>query len=111
MSQLTRRIRFSSLLITMLVAILLTELRAPVQANSPAAPPGSDLTLGAPAGAVSPDRLLDPDGTLDMSTGFEGTLDLRGWELSIFARHGPIDFRPKWSTPRDGAGEIPAENE
>jgi len=29
--------------------------------------------------------------------------------LSIFARHGPIDFRPKWSTPRDGAGEIPAE--
>jgi N-acetylneuraminic acid mutarotase len=90
MSQLTRRIRFSSLLITMLVAILLTELRAPVQANSPAAPPGSDLTLGAPAGAVSPDRLLDPDGTLDMSTGFEGTLDLRGWDVFLDPQRGPL---------------------
>jgi NADPH:quinone reductase-like Zn-dependent oxidoreductase len=31
--------------------------------------------------------------------------------LSIFARYGPTDFRPKWSTPKDGVREIPAENE
>jgi hypothetical protein len=31
--------------------------------------------------------------------------------LSIFARHGPIDFRPKWSTRRDDARETPAEKQ
>jgi len=25
--------------------------------------------------------------------------------LSVYARHGAIGFRPKWSTPRDDAGE------
>ena len=29
--------------------------------------------------------------------------------LSIFARHGSIGFRPKWSTPRGDASETPDE--
>jgi hypothetical protein len=30
-----------------------------------------------------------------------------GHDLSIFARHGSIGFRPRWSTPRDDDRETP----
>ncbi len=42
------------------------------------------------AGAVSPEGLLNPDGTLDLSTGFEGTLDLSGWEVTLDGERGPV---------------------
>ena len=52
------------------------------------------------------------DGKIYVFGGYGGAQRVDEYDpLSIFARHGPIDFRPKWSTPRDGAGEIPAENE
>jgi len=42
------------------------------------------------AGAVSPVGLLNPDGTLDTTTGFQGTLDLRGWEVNLDGERGPL---------------------
>ena len=30
-------------------------------------------------------------------------------KMSIFARYGATDFRPRWATRRDGARETPAE--
>jgi hypothetical protein len=42
------------------------------------------------AGAVSPGGLLNPDGTLNTTTGFQGTLDLRGWEVTLDGEHGPL---------------------
>jgi N-acetylneuraminic acid mutarotase len=90
MLQLAKQNRSSLPLIAMLIAIMLTMSRAPAQANGPAAPPDSDLTQSAPAGAVSPAGLLNPDGTLDMSTGFEGTLDLRGWDVFLDPQRGPV---------------------
>ena len=42
------------------------------------------------AGAVSPGGLLNPDGTLDTTTGFQGTLDLRGWEVTLDGDRGPL---------------------
>jgi len=90
MSQLTKQNRISSPLIVMLIVILLTMSGAPAQANSPAAPPDSDLTQSAPAGAASPAWLLNPDGTLDLSAGFEDTLDLRGWDVFLDPQRGPV---------------------
>ena len=90
MLQLTKKNRFSLPLIAMLIAILFTMSGVPAQANGPAAPPDSDLTLSAPAGAVSPEGLLNPDGTLDMSTGFQGALNLRGWKVILDGERGPV---------------------
>ena len=45
------------------------------------------------AGAVSPGGLLNPDGTLDTTTGFQGPLDLRGWEVTLDGERGPL-FKP-----------------
>ena len=42
------------------------------------------------AGAVSPGGLLIPDGTLDTNTGFQGTLDLRGWEVTLDGERGSL---------------------
>jgi N-acetylneuraminic acid mutarotase len=39
---------------------------------------------------VSPEGLLNADGTLDLSTGFQGTLDLRGWEVTLDGERGPV---------------------
>jgi hypothetical protein len=91
MLQLTKQNRFSLPLIAMLIAILFTMSGVPAQANRPAAPPDSDLTLpSTPAGAVSPEGLLNPDGTLNLSTGFQGALDLRGWEVILDGERGPV---------------------
>ena len=90
MLQLAKPYRSSLSLIAVFIAILLTMSGAPAQANSPAAPPNRDLTPSALAGAVSPEGLLNPDGTLDMSAGFQGTLDLRGWEVILDGERGPV---------------------
>ena len=42
------------------------------------------------AGAVSPVGLLNPDGTLDTTIGFQGTLDLRSWEVTLDGERGPL---------------------
>jgi hypothetical protein len=43
-----------------------------------------------PGSAVSPEGLLNPDGTLDLTTGFQGTLDLCGWEVALDGERGPV---------------------
>jgi len=49
------------------------------------------------AGAASPEGLLNPDGTLDLTTGFQGTLDLSGWEVTLDGERGPV-FKPTASS-------------
>ena len=104
--QLTKQNRSSLPLIAMLIAILLTMSGAPAQANGPAAPPDSDLTQSAPARAVSPEGLLNPDGTLNMSTGFQGMLDLRGWKVILDGERGPV-LKP---ASRPAASQVTAWN-
>ena len=65
--------------------------------TAPAKPVQAEL---APfVGAVSPGGLLNPDGTLDTTTGFQGALDLRGWEVTLDGERGPL-FKPV-SRPAD----------
>ena len=52
------------------------------------APPRS--VQAAPGGPVSPEGLLNPDGTLDLSSGFQGTVDLRGWQVTLDGERGPV---------------------
>jgi len=63
----------------LLTVVLVTALPQPTQAE-----------LAVPSGDVSPYGLLNPDGTLDMSTGFQGTLDLRGWQVTLDGERGPV---------------------
>jgi N-acetylneuraminic acid mutarotase len=72
-------------------------------------------TQAGPDGGVSPEGLLHPDGTMDLSTGFQGTLDLRGWEVTLDSQRGPILKRasqlatasdPTWSAlPNQGLND------
>jgi len=54
------------------------------------APPPARSVQAAPGGPVSPEGLLNPDGTLDLSTGFQGTVDLRGWQVTLDGERGPV---------------------
>ena len=79
----TRRNRFRNLVvhllcISALLIGLLMLLAAPTQPAQ-----------AAPADPVSPQELLNPDGTLDLSTGFQGSLDLRGWNVILDQERGP----------------------
>ena len=47
-----------------------------------------------PAESVSPEGLLNPDGTLDLSSGFQGTLDLRGWQVTRQPARTGVDCCP-----------------
>jgi N-acetylneuraminic acid mutarotase len=48
----------------------------------------------APAALAHPsmilEHLVNPDGTLNLSTGFNGTLDLTGWQVALDATRGPV---------------------
>lgn len=53
------------------------------------------LLLGAPTGAaqangVSPEKFLNPDGTLNLDGSFRGALDLSGYHVTIDPQRGPI---------------------
>jgi hypothetical protein len=79
--------RHRKLSVAVLVLALLLIL---LSASAQAAPPISDLDGPSPVvGTVSPAGLLNPDGTLDLSTGFQGTLDLRGWAVTLDGERGP----------------------
>jgi hypothetical protein len=67
------------LIAVLLIVVLGTALPQPTQAEPAVA-----------SGDVSPGGLLNPDGTLNMSTGFQGTLDLRGWQVTLDGKRGPI---------------------
>jgi hypothetical protein len=43
-------------------------------------------------------HLLNPDGTLNLASGYDGVLDLRGWQVRLDAQHGPV-FQPAQSLP------------
>ena len=68
----------------------------------------SSLTAGvlpnASAAAASPfqshpvEQLLNADGTLNLNTGWSGTLDPRGWDVTLDAERGPL-FEPVGSSP------------
>jgi hypothetical protein len=59
---------------------------------SPGAAPARPIQAAplALAGAASPEGLLNPDGTIDLSTGFQGVLDLGGWEVTLDGERGPV---------------------
>ena len=87
-SSLTRRLlaltgTFARALRLLLIATLLVV--ALGTAPAPARP-----VQAAPGGPVSPEGLLNPDGTLDLSTGFQGALDLRGWQVTLDGERGPV---------------------
>lgn len=42
------------------------------------------------AAAALPASLLHPDGSLNLSDGFSGSLDLRGWQVKLDVQRGPI---------------------
>jgi N-acetylneuraminic acid mutarotase len=64
MFQLTKQDRFSLPRAAVLIAILVTLLGAPAQADRPSTPPVSDLITGAPAGLVSREKIIHLDGAL-----------------------------------------------
>src|SRR5262245_45635313 len=39
---------------------------------------------------LSVESLRNPDGTLNLTTGQQGTLDLRGWQVALDSTRGPI---------------------
>ena len=83
---LTRRPHPKALRLLFVAALLILAL-----GTTPARPVQADP---APlAGSVSTSGLLNPDGTLDTTTGFQGTLDLRGCEVTLDGERGPL-FKP-----------------
>ena len=72
----------------LLIVVLGIALLQPTQAESAVS-----------SGDVSPYGLLNPDGTLDMSTGFQGTLDLRGWQVTLDGERGPVLEPASFSAP------------
>ncbi len=54
-------------------------------------PPVQAQTLGTRSTpAVSPERLINPDGTLRLDGAFNGSLDLDGWNVQMDPRRGPV---------------------
>lgn len=52
--------------------------------------------LPARAATIEPaavERLLNPDGSLNLNSGFRGALDLRGWNVSLDSTRGPVFVR------------------
>ncbi len=86
----TQRFTRFTLFIGIAVLVLLATLPASVAVST-----ASANLKSAPA-----ERLLNPDGTLNTATGYDGVLDLRGWNVALDAERGPL-FRP--------AGSLPAE--
>ena len=82
-SSFTRRTRSKTLHLSLITAMLTVALGTataqPIQAE-----------LADPSGTVSPEGLLNSDGTLDLSTGFEGVLDVSGWQVALDDERGPV---------------------
>ena len=68
------------------------------------------LVLNAPSRAaasstsVSIEHLLNSDGTLNLHTGFSGALDLRGWNVTLDSKRGPILTRASGGEDRSQTG-------
>src|SRR5450759_1183342 len=57
----------------------------PVEATPNAVP-----SISAQFQTIPVERLLNPDGTLNLSAGGSGTLDLHGWDVTLDSKRGPI---------------------
>ncbi len=86
---LTRRLFAMALYFLSITALLVVSLGAAAPRPIQAAP--VDL-----ARAASPEGLLNPDGTLDLTAGFQGTLDLGGWEVTLDAASSAASSTPGW---------------
>ena len=69
------------------------------------------MAIGAPAGpaqAAARPAWLNPDGAFNYRAGFQGSLDLRGWQVSLDPRRGPL-FAPQagesWHALGSGVGD------
>jgi hypothetical protein len=77
------RVLFVSTRILLLIVVLSSpNLFTPNAA--PAASAHSDLTVA---------ELVNPDGTLNLRSGYNGTLDLTGWQVTLDTKRGPL-FTP-----------------
>jgi N-acetylneuraminic acid mutarotase len=68
--------------------LFITALLAVALGTAPTQPTQAETTV--PVGAVSPAGLLNPDYTLDLSTGFEGMLDSSDWRVTLDGERGPV---------------------
>src|SRR5262245_40008822 len=55
-----------------------------VASGAPTAPGAAQFPL------LSVESLVNPDGTLKLVTGQQGTVDLRGWDVTLDSTRGPI---------------------
>ncbi|HEX7395324.1 MAG TPA: hypothetical protein VF313_10390, partial [Anaerolineaceae bacterium] len=54
------------------------------------AAPNAVISTSAQFQTIPVERLLNPDGTLNLRAGGSGTLDLRGWDVTLDTKRGPI---------------------
>ncbi|RIK24524.1 MAG: hypothetical protein DCC54_13565, partial [Anaerolineae bacterium] len=59
---------------------------------------GAGQPTHAQAQALDPASLLNPDGTLDLTSNPHGVFDLRGWDVTLDTLRGPI-LTPSASAP------------
>lgn len=90
----TRRISRSILLATLCIVLMLL-------AHS-IAPVVSARQRSTPAG-----QILNPNGTLTLGAGRSGTVDLRGWNVTLDSRRGPILTRQEDQVAGSRAGSRP----
>jgi N-acetylneuraminic acid mutarotase len=86
---LTRRLFAKASYLLFITALLVVSLGAAPSWPIQAAP--VDL-----ARAASPEGVLNPDGTLDLITGFQGTLDLGGREVTLDGASSAASSTPGW---------------
>jgi hypothetical protein len=67
-------------------------------------------THASPTQQIPVDTLLNPDGTLDTSTGASGALDLRGWNVTLDSERGPILTRDAPAAPNADTWSALANN-
>jgi hypothetical protein len=77
-----------------LLVVLLSGLGLFVPGAAPAVSAHPGMTL---------EQLVNPDGTLNLSTGFNGSLDLAGWQVALDATRGPV-FTPLNGESRSAVG-------
>jgi N-acetylneuraminic acid mutarotase len=50
----------------------------------------NDLPTASAHSSITLEQLVNPDGTLNLSTGFKGSLMLAGWQVRLDAKGGPV---------------------
>jgi hypothetical protein len=71
--------------------ILLITLLAGLGLLAPSAVPSASAHFE----SATVERLLNPDGTLNLNSGLSGTLDLHGWDVTLDSKRGPLLTRQR----------------